>query len=109
MLTSVFGVYYVMLSSFGEFFSKTYGFSFGIGGLTYLGLGVGFFFSTVFNAKFADNIYHHVGIVYFIGWLSVQLIFTIQKLARKNGGVGKPEMRMPAVLIGSLFIPVGVL
>ena len=27
----------------------------------------------------------------------------------KNNGVGKPEMRIPALIIGSLFIPVGLL
>ena len=27
----------------------------------------------------------------------------------KNNGVGKPEMRIPALIAGSLFIPVGLL
>ena len=39
------------------FFQKTYGFKVGVGGLTYLGLGVGFLLSTLFGAKAADWIY----------------------------------------------------
>jgi len=30
------------------------------------------------------------------------------KLADKNGGVGKPEMRIPALFFGSFFVPVGL-
>ncbi|KAJ3571950.1 hypothetical protein NP233_g3420 [Leucocoprinus birnbaumii] len=83
-----YGIFYLMFSTFAEFFSATYGFSPGIGGLAYLGLGVGFFAATIFGAKFADQIYHN--------------------LAAKNNGVGKPEMRIPALSFGSFFIPVGL-
>lgn len=31
------------------------------------------------------------------------------QLAERNGGVGKPEMRIPALILGSLFVPVGLL
>lgn len=83
-----YGIYYLMFTTFTDFFSKTYGFNAGIGGLAYIGLGVGFFMSTAFCARFADQNYNH--------------------LAEKNGGIGKPEMRVPALFIGSLFIPVGL-
>jgi predicted MFS family arabinose efflux permease len=47
--------------SFNEaFFKKTYGFAPSVGGLAYLGLGVGFFLATIFGAKFADQIYKNV-------------------------------------------------
>lgn len=44
------------------FFKKTYGFAPGVGGLAYLGLGVGFFLATIFGARFADQIYKHVSL-----------------------------------------------
>ncbi|KAF5357193.1 hypothetical protein D9756_006598 [Leucocoprinus leucothites] len=83
-----YGIYYLMFSTFADFFATTYGFSPGVGGLAYLGLGVGFFAATIFGAKFADQVYNY--------------------LATKNNGVGKPEMRIPALSFGSLFIPVGL-
>ncbi|RDB30839.1 hypothetical protein Hypma_005829 [Hypsizygus marmoreus] len=84
----LYGIYYLMFATFGELFSKTYGFKTGIGGLAYLGLGVGFFLATVFGAKTADQVYKY--------------------LADKNGGKGKPEMRIPALFFGSFFVPIGL-
>ncbi|KAF9482341.1 multidrug resistance protein 4 [Pholiota conissans] len=85
----MYGIYYLMFSTFADFFSKTYGFGPGIGGLTYLGLGLGFIIATLFGAKFADKLY--------------------KVLADRNGGKGKPEMRIPALFIGSVFVPIGLL
>jgi predicted MFS family arabinose efflux permease len=49
-----------MFTAFTEFFAKTYGFSAGVAGLAYLGLGVGFFAATLFGAKFAGQICGYV-------------------------------------------------
>jgi len=84
----VYGIYYLMFSTFAALYSETYGFSTGITGLTYLGLGVGFIAGSVFGAKTADKIY--------------------KTLADKNGGKGTPEMRIPALFIGSLVVPIGL-
>ncbi|TFK72092.1 multidrug resistance protein 4 [Pluteus cervinus] len=84
----LYGIYYLMFTTFAEFFSTTYGFSPGIGGLTYLGLGFGFILATFFGAYFADKVYKY--------------------LADKNGGKGKPEMRIPALFVGSIFVPIGL-
>ncbi|KAF5344334.1 hypothetical protein D9758_013246 [Tetrapyrgos nigripes] len=84
----IYGVYYLMFATFSELFSEVYGFSIGIGGLVYLGLGIGFISATWVGAKSADQMYHY--------------------LARRNGGVGKPEMRIPALFFGSFFVPVGL-
>lgn len=73
------GIYYLMFSTFpGRFrinnystlfacsvdfvdlFSKVYGFGPGVGGLAYLGLGMGFFLATVVGAKSADQLYKRV-------------------------------------------------
>ncbi|KAJ7121826.1 multidrug resistance protein 4 [Mycena crocata] len=84
----MYGVYYLMFTTFPPLFTETYGFSVGISGLAYLGLGIGFILASgvgaVINKKF-----------YF-------------KLSERNGGVGKPEMRIPAIIFGSFFVPVGL-
>jgi multidrug resistance protein len=85
----LYGIYYLMFSTFAELFSTTYGFKPGTVGLTYVGVGVGFLLASLFGAKTADQIYKH--------------------LADKNGGQGTPEMRIPALFIGSFFVPVGLL
>ncbi|KAG6830106.1 hypothetical protein H0H92_002155 [Tricholoma furcatifolium] len=77
-----------MWMSLTPFFAETYGFGAGIGGLTYLGLGVGFFIATIIGAKFSDKIYRY--------------------LSEKNGGKGTPEMRMPVLFFGSFFVPIGL-
>lgn len=72
-----------------DLFTRTYGFGIGSSGLAYLGLGIGFILAAVFGVRFSDKVYAHY--------------------RAKNNGVGKPEMRIPALIIGSLFIPVGLL
>jgi len=92
---------------FSDFFCDTYGFDVGVGGLAYSGLGIGFFAATVFGAKWADKIYKYV--CYPIALQASPVLIVACQLADKNGGVGKPEMRMPALFFGSFFIPVGLL
>ncbi|KAL0066036.1 hypothetical protein AAF712_006864 [Marasmius tenuissimus] len=84
----VYGIYYLMFATFAKLFKNTYGFDAGIGGLVYLGLGVGFMVATYFGASISNTIY--------------------KRLADKNGGKGKPEMRIPPLIFGSLFIPIGL-
>ncbi|KAJ8523509.1 hypothetical protein ONZ45_g32 [Pleurotus djamor] len=84
----MYGIYYLMFATFANFFKETYHFGPGVGGLCYLGLGVGFFLATMFGARIGDKIY-------------------IQ-LSEKEGGVGKPEMRIPALIFGSFFVPIGL-
>ncbi|KAJ6588928.1 major facilitator superfamily domain-containing protein, partial [Mycena capillaripes] len=103
-MSFMYGIYYLLFATFAssycsldirnshemilDFFKETYGFGQGIGGLAYIGLGIGFFLSTLFGARFADRVYKY--------------------LATKNGGKGTPEMRIPALIFGSLFVPVGL-
>ncbi|TFY82605.1 hypothetical protein EWM64_g1411 [Hericium alpestre] len=84
----MYGIYYLMFATFPTLFTEIYHFNTGTGGLAYLGLGIGFLLSTVFGAKYADQIY--------------------KMQVDKNGGVGKPEMRIPALIIGSFFVPTGL-
>ncbi|KAF7335369.1 MFS domain-containing protein [Mycena sanguinolenta] len=84
----MYGIYYLMFTTFSSLFSDTYGFTTGTGGLTYLGLGIGFILATAVSAKTANELYNY--------------------LVKKNGGKGEPEMRIPALIFGSLFVPVGL-
>ncbi|KAJ7074033.1 major facilitator superfamily domain-containing protein [Mycena amicta] len=84
----MYGIYYLMFTTFSTLFSEVYGFDMGTGGLTYIGLGVGFFLATLFSAKWGNEMYLH--------------------LMKGNGGKGEPEMRIPALILGSLFVPVGL-
>jgi len=84
----MYGIYYLMFTTFPILFSDTYGFNTEIGGLVYLGLGIGFVVATLFGAKTANQMYHY--------------------LTAKNGGIGTPEMRIPALAFGSLWVPIGL-
>ncbi|KAH7887863.1 multidrug resistance protein 4 [Phlebopus sp. FC_14] len=84
----MYGIYYLMFATFPDLFTEVYHFSVGVGGLAYIGLGLGFLLATIFGAKISDQIYAH--------------------LASKNGGKGKPEMRVPSLIFGSFFVPVGL-
>ncbi|GJE84455.1 MFS general substrate transporter [Phanerochaete sordida] len=84
----MYGIYYLMFATFPDLFTDVYHFSEGITGVCYLGLGLGFMSATIFGASFADKVYLH--------------------LSAKNGGKGKPEYRIPALILGSLFVPVGL-
>ncbi|KAH9938543.1 multidrug resistance protein 4 [Fomitopsis serialis] len=84
----IYGIYYLMFTTFPDLFTIDYGFGIGVSGLAYIGLGLGFVLATVVGASVADSIYH--------------------KLAQRNGGKGTPEMRIPALIFGSLFVPIGL-
>ena len=90
-----------------DVFSTDYGFDIGAGGLAYLGLGVGFMIASLFGAKFGSEMYQRVSVAVTV--ISNLFSYYISQLAEKNGGVGKPEMRIPALIVGSLFVPVGLL
>ncbi|EPQ59329.1 MFS general substrate transporter [Gloeophyllum trabeum ATCC 11539] len=84
----MYGIYYLMFSTFPELFTDVYHFNLGSTGLAYIGLGVGFLLSTILGARWSDPIY---------GWFCA-----------RNGGVQKPEYRIPALIFGSLWVPIGL-
>ncbi|KAG1820204.1 major facilitator superfamily domain-containing protein [Suillus subaureus] len=89
LVNRMLGIYLLLFTTFPDLFANVYHFSIGIGGLTYTGVGFGFVVATVFGAKISDKIHIY--------------------LTARNGGRGKPEMRVPALIFGSLFVPVGLL
>ncbi|EIW82421.1 multidrug resistance protein 4 [Coniophora puteana RWD-64-598 SS2] len=84
----MYGIYYLMFATFPDLFSGEYHFNTGVSGLAYIGLGLGFLLATLFGAHISDKIYLN--------------------LCNRNGGKGKPEMRIPSLIIGSFFVPIGL-
>ncbi|KAF5343601.1 hypothetical protein D9757_013686 [Collybiopsis confluens] len=87
-MSLIYGIYYLMFTTFSALYLNVYHFNTGTSGLAYLGLGIGFFLATLIGAYVGNVIY--------------------AKLSARNGGVGTPEMRIPALIFGSFFTPVGL-
>jgi hypothetical protein len=84
----LYGLMYLVLSTFPTLWEVRYGMSVGIGSLNYIGLGVGFFIGVQAVAPLNDAIY--------------------RRLKAKNGHVGVPEYRVPLMIPGALLIPIGL-
>uniref|UniRef100_D8PMZ4 Major facilitator superfamily (MFS) profile domain-containing protein n=1 Tax=Schizophyllum commune (strain H4-8 / FGSC 9210) TaxID=578458 RepID=D8PMZ4_SCHCM len=82
-------IFYLMFATFSAFFSTTYGFKAGVGGLVYIGIGIGSLVAVVIGAKVGDRIYWGLS-------------------AKYNNGIGKPEYRVPSLVLGSMVIPIGL-
>ncbi|KAF8553172.1 MFS general substrate transporter [Imleria badia] len=85
----LYGTMYLFLTTMPSIFEGVYEQPVGIAGLHYIALGVGLTGASQLNARTLDKIY-----VY---------------LRNKNGGVGKPEFRLPAMFVGTLVLPIGLL
>lgn len=84
----IYGIMYLVLSTFPALWRNKYHESISIGGLNYISLGVGFFLGTQICAPLQDKIY--------------------KTLKARNNGVGKPEFRVPLMLPGALCVPIGL-
>ncbi|KAK2627727.1 hypothetical protein QTJ16_002373 [Diplocarpon rosae] len=84
----LYGITYLVLSTFPGLWENEYDESVGIGGLNYISLGVGFFIGTQISAPCQDRIY--------------------RALKKRSNGVGKPEFRVPLMLPGALLVPIGL-
>ncbi len=88
----LYGMMYLMLSSFPSLWTGVYGMPIGTGGLNYISLGLGFFLGTQICAPLQDVVY--------------------RKLKHsKYGGpdhLGRPEFRVPLMFPGAVLVPVGL-
>jgi len=84
----LYGLLYLVLSTFPRLWEGVYHESVGIGGLNYISLGLGFFLATQICAPINDRIY--------------------KRLKKRNNGVGKPEFRTPLMVPGSMILPIGL-
>lgn len=84
----VYGLMYLVLSTFPRLWTGVYGESIGISGLNYISLGLGFFLGTQIGAPLNDGLY--------------------RRLKKRNGGVGRSEFRIPLMFPGSVLMPIGL-
>lgn len=82
----IFGYLYLFITTFPAVFQVQYGFTTGVSGLTYLGLGVGSLIGVVIVGATSDKLY--------------------QKLTAKNNGVSAPEFRLPPLMLTSPLVAV---
>ena len=81
----VYGYLYLLFTTITEVFEGAYGFSAGAVGLTYLGLGIGSFLGLFIFGAVSDRIVK----------------------AKSAAGEMKPEYRLPPMIPGAWFIPIG--
>ncbi|KAF2709780.1 putative MFS multidrug transporter [Pleomassaria siparia CBS 279.74] len=84
----LYGLMYLMLSTFPPLWEKQYHESVGIGSLNFTTMGLGFFLGTQICAPLNDLIY--------------------RRLKKRNKNVGKPEFRVPMMIPASLLVPIGL-
>jgi hypothetical protein len=84
----VYGIIYLLFTTFTFVFRDTYGFSASASGLTFIGMGIGSIVGVVALGIMSDKIY--------------------VKATKDNGGVAKPEYRLPLMVYTSLLIPIGL-
>ncbi|KAG2157948.1 MFS polyamine transporter [Suillus bovinus] len=83
----LYGLLYLLLTTIPSIFQGLYQQPVGIAGLHYIALGIGLSAASQLNARTMDKVYIY--------------------LKNKHGGVAKPEFRLPAMVPGSLLLPIG--
>ncbi|KAL5480633.1 hypothetical protein ACEPAI_1904 [Sanghuangporus weigelae] len=84
----VYGLVYLILTTVPGIFENVYGETVGIAGLNYLALGIGLTGVSQISARLMDPIY--------------------KRLKQRNGGPGKPEYRLPMMVLGTICLPIGL-
>jgi multidrug resistance protein len=84
-----YGFMYLMIITFPRVFTINYGYSKSVTGLMYIPMGVGF----------------TLGV--FVWTFLIGRVYT--KLTERNGGVAKPEFRLPCLFVSSPLIPIGLI
>ncbi|KAK2040827.1 MFS general substrate transporter [Colletotrichum somersetense] len=88
----LYGLMYLVLSTFPALWTGEYGQSVGISGLNYISLGLGFFVGAQTAAPMQDRIYA-----------------ALKRRYVPDGGPGRPEFRVPMMIPGALLVPAGLL
>ena len=95
----VYGYLYLLFTTFTLVFEKSYGFSSGSVGLTFMGIGVGSIGGLVFFAIASDRILKR----------QTEKADVIAAAAGEQSAGMKPEYRLPMMIPGSVLIPIGFL
>ena len=84
----LYGILYLLIATFPNVWTVTYGETVSIGFLNYISLFVGMGIASQLGTRLADRYY--------------------KKLCEENGGQGHPEFRLPVLIIGAFQVPVGL-
>ena len=84
----VYGLMYLVFSTFPSVWAEAYNESAAIGGLNYIAIALGFSLGAQLTGLLQDRLYRH--------------------LTKQRGGVGVPEYRVPLMLPGACIVPVGL-
>lgn len=87
----LYGVTYLILSTFASLWATQYHERPGIAGLNYISLGLGFFLGAQTCAPLQDRIYA-----------------ALKRRYVPDGGPGRPEFRVPLLIPGSILLPIGI-
>ncbi|EFY87225.1 MFS multidrug transporter [Metarhizium acridum CQMa 102] len=90
-LMFLYGMIYLIFSTFPTLFATKYGETPGIIGLNYISVGVGFFLGTQVCAPLQDRVYA-----------------ALKRRHVPDGGPGRPEFRVPMMIPGALLVPIGI-
>ncbi|EXV00990.1 MFS transporter [Metarhizium robertsii] len=90
-LMFLYGMIYLIFSTFPTLFATKYGETPGIIGLNYISIGVGFFLGTQVCAPLQDRVYA-----------------ALKRRYVPDGGPGRPEFRVPMMIPGALLVPIGI-
>ncbi|KAM0452689.1 hypothetical protein ACHAPV_009308 [Trichoderma viride] len=88
----LYGVTYLILSTYASLWANEYHERPGIAGLNYISLGLGFFLGAQICAPLQDRIYA-----------------ALKRRYVPDGGPGRPEFRVPMLIPGAIFLPIGIL
>lgn len=80
---------YLLLTTFNSVFQEAYNESVGIASLNYISLGLGFTLGGQIGGRGVDMIY--------------------KRFKAKNGGVGRPEYKLPLMIVTTWMLPAGML
>ncbi|KAF5359949.1 hypothetical protein D9757_012234 [Collybiopsis confluens] len=98
-LAYMYGIYYIMFTTFPDLFGEVYGFSIGISGLTYIGIGLGFTAATIVGARGGNWVYQTVWDLFSNMHLSTNRPSSLREMAAR-------ERRRCA--FRSFFVPIGI-
>ena len=84
----LYGLCYLVLSTYPTLWTDSYHESVGIGGLNYISMGIGYFLGAQVCAPLNDQTY--------------------RSLRARNNGIGRPEFRIPIMFISSILTPIGL-
>ncbi|CAC9894586.1 unnamed protein product, partial [Aureobasidium pullulans] len=96
LLAYIWGVLYLLLSTFSQLWTVQYHESISIGSINYISLAIGLYLGTHIGAVASDKL--------------MRLNIQIYKYYKdRNGGVGSPEFRAPLMIIFAPLVPIGCL